>query len=79
MAEHCGISARTGNALRSLSSSSVREHCQSHRHTVDSTNFRIISSVSSDYDLSIFEGLLITRDLPNLNTVEQSGDLRLFR
>ncbi len=39
VAEHCGILARTGNALRSLSSSSVREHCQSHRHTVDSMNF----------------------------------------
>ncbi len=42
-------------------------------HAVDFSNFSVICSARTDYDLAIYEGLFIGREKLVLNTVEQSG------
>ncbi len=78
-AEHMGTSARTGIKLKSPALSSVRDHSLASNHAMDFSNFSVICSARSDYDLSVYEGLFIAREKPVLNTVEQAGDIRLFR
>ncbi len=79
MAEHRGFSARTGVKLNCPMFSSVRDHCNKTGHACNEDNFEIVATARTEWDLGIYEGLLIARDKPSLNTVEQTGGLRLFR
>ena len=77
ISEHRSVSVRTGKPLKSAPHSAIREH--SHNcHPIAVNNFSVLRSASSEYDLGVIEGLCIWKYKPVLNTVHNSGDLRLF-
>ena len=68
IAEHQGISERTGKARSSVSYSSIREHCvKEHHEPPDKSNFKIIGKTNNKFDLGILEAILITMHKPVLN------------
>ncbi len=79
VAEHLGLSARTGKPLGCPPFSAVRNHRDSFQHVVSDGDFEIIQSAKNDYELCIFEGLLINRDNPSLNIIETGPEMLLFR
>ena len=76
-AEHLGVSVRTGKPVVSVQSA-VRDHCEMCNYLAGFQDFKVLASSPYNYELGIFEGLLINRDKPLLNTVQLSGDLHLF-
>ena len=68
IAEHQGLSERTGKARSSPPTSSVRDHClKKHNEPPDSSGFKIIGK-SNTQDLSTLEATYITLKKPSLNT-----------
>ena len=68
IAEHQGISERTGSERSSPPASSIREHCQKvHNLPPDNTSFKIIGHASSKQELGTIEAIFITLRKPLLN------------
>ena len=78
IAEHRGVSERTGKALSQSSrpSSAIREHALKKRHPVDPNNFAIIGSARSKGALAILESIQIKLFKPSLNV--QTDAAKLF-
>ena len=76
ISEHRGVSHLTGNAMKSFSHSSVREHLsRCPRSTCLPEHFTVLSTGSTDLELLIKERLLINRCVPNLNANAGSFEL----
>ena len=65
--EHQGKSVRTGRFLSDPSFSAIRDHSHRLDHPFASTDFRILSTCNSHYDLLTSESLLINKLKPSLN------------
>ena len=68
IAEHQGVSERTGKVRGSAPYSSIREHyVKEHHEPPDVTNFKIIGRTRNKFDLGILEAILISMHKPSLN------------
>ena len=67
VAEHRGISPRTGNKLASQPYSAIREHSLKHHHPIELKRFNILRTAQTEHSLRIFEALHIKYDKPSLN------------
>ena len=78
IAEHSGVSIRTGNLLSSPPYSAIREHLETHGGVkVNSCNFKVLDSASYDLDLKILETLYTLQQRPTIVKAETSLTLRL--
>ena len=68
VAEHAGISFRTGVPLISPPHSAVRDHSELCSTNVDINNFKVLANSSSEIYLKILESLLIFKSRPGLNS-----------
>ena len=75
IAEHQGISSRTGNPLSTPPFSSIRQHTQSCNSTITDANFSILKSTNNSLDLHILESLHIRKIKPGLNDMQSSYPL----
>lgn len=74
IAEHRGVSVRTGNPISKPLFSSIRDHCLEYDHDLDFNNFKILARGNYN-DVRTIEAILIDRDKPNLNVMNSD---RLF-
>ena len=78
IAEHRGVSHRTGRHLASPPHSSIRHHIEtSCPGSVDLSDFKIRTSASNVYDLRILESLYIHDTKPKLNIATSSYPLEI--
>ena len=82
VAEHLGVSYRSGLALTSPPFSQIRNHIndspdQYQNYSLNKDQFKIITSANSKCDLLIKESLIIKTTRPNLNNME-SINLKVF-
>ena len=78
IAEHAGISPRTGNLIQCPSHSEIRNHVQICNNSIDENNFEILSNPSNPSDLRILESLHIYKNKPNLNNQYSSFPLEII-
>ena len=67
IAEHKGVSSRTGQITQTQSNSAIRDHSFDKDHPLLSSNFSIIDRAYFKYDLLLTESLHIHKDKPSLN------------
>lgn len=77
VAEHAGVSPRTGAPLASPPHSSIRDHMQSCKQPVNLDNFSIIGSSSGTVNLRILESLYIFKLKPHLNSTQSAYPLNI--
>ena len=70
IAEHLGVSARTGKPLQTSNNSSIMEHHCRTKHNISKNNFEILSKCNSNniFDLRTLESLYISKLRPDLNS-----------
>ena len=79
IAEHKGLSARTGRPISHPSSSSIRSHSEKMNHPYGNIDFKIIHKARNDIDLPILESLYIKNLTPELNNYTSSVPLYTFK
>ena len=67
VAEHRGVSERTGARLGDPPYSAIREHARKNHHDIDPDNFTIIGTARNRQSLNILESLHIKFKKPTLN------------
>ena len=67
VADHQGISARTGAPLASPPFSAIKEHCRKRHHAINPDAFNIIATAKNQQSLNILEALHIRFKHPTLN------------
>ena len=68
IAEHQGVSERTGSQRSSPPNSSIREHCYKiHKLPPDNSSYKIIAHATSKQELATIEAIYITLRKPKLN------------
>ena len=72
VAEHIGVSERTGKKKTSINNSAIFEHRQNTRHPIQETSFKIIGRARSKDELHTLEALLIRSLNPKLNIQSSS-------
>ena len=72
VAEHLGISSRTGNPLSTPPFSSIRQHALTCHTSFSESNFSILKSCQNNQDLRIIESLYIRKTVPQLNDSQSS-------
>ena len=75
IAEHKGLSARTGRPISSPFTSSIRSHALEAKHDFDSSHFSILHKARNHFDLLILESLYIKHLSPQLNNTSSSFPL----
>ena len=71
IAEHRGLSSRTGIPITNPSHSNIRNHAMEKSHEINSDNFSILfKSTNKGVDVKIAESLYILKDKPTLNTID---------
>ena len=75
IAEHKGLSVRTGQPISRPSFSNIRNHAWDYNHRILVDNFKIITRGTHNSDLLILESLAINHLKPNLNDYSNSGTL----
>ena len=76
VAEHQGISERTGKTRSSAPYSSIREHClKEHNEPPEEAEFKIIGRTKNKLDLGILEAIYINMNKPVLNKQLQHDQL----
>ncbi|KAF2344599.1 hypothetical protein FHG87_024646, partial [Trinorchestia longiramus] len=78
MAEHFGVSYRTGARLTSPSHSAVRDHAETCNTIPHSSHFKVVRAASSVLDLRILESLFIFKCKPSLNNQLSSYPLTII-
>jgi hypothetical protein len=78
ISEHMGVSPLTGKERSISSMSSILAHKNMHNHPVSTSDFKILSSGTSEWDLLICESLLVSQLNPVLNANIRSTPLELF-
>ena len=77
IAEHRGLSNRTGLPISNPPNSTIRDHALKFNHTIDFSNFKIIHSCRP-FDIKIAESILIDRHKPDLNSMDFSVPLNII-
>ena len=77
IAEHKGISPRTGRPYSSPTFSAIREHSLSAGHLIKDSSFSVLRS-SNSFDLLILESLYTVNLKPSLSLMESSTELVCF-
>ena len=75
IAEHRGVSERTGKALSNRPVSAIKQHAIQTRHPIDPRNFSIIGSARSKGALAILESIQIKLLQPSLNVQADAAKL----
>ena len=78
IAEHKGISYRTGTPITKPSFSKIREHAIACNHSINEEDFSIKYRAKCASDLRIAESLVIMKQKPELNGTEIATKLLLF-
>ena len=78
ISEHTGVSPKTGNKLSVSQMSAVLTHHHFSKHTISDSDFTILTSSNSKFDLEMRESLLISKFKPILNNNISSTPLYLF-
>ena len=78
IAEHKGISYRTGTQITKPSFSRIREHSLACNHSINEEDFSIKYRARFASDLRIAESLMIMKEKPDLNGNEIATRLLLF-
>ena len=78
IAEHMGVSFRTGTQITNPSFSKIREHSLACNHSISEENFSIKYRAKYTSDLRIAESLMIMKEKPDLNGNEIATRLLLF-
>ena len=79
VAEHVGVSSRTGAKLSSPNFSAIREHSKlCKKCKIDIQNFNIIGSCNSESGLRILESLHINKMRPKLNNMSSCFPLSII-
>ena len=78
ISEHVGVSSKTGNKLSVSQMSAVLTHHHLSKHTISNSDFTILTSGNSKFDLEMHESLLISKLKPILNNNISSMPLYLF-
>ena len=68
VAEHAGVSFRSGAPLTSPPHSAVRDHSELCSTNGDINNFKVLATSSSEIDLKILKSLHIFKSRPGLNS-----------
>ena len=76
IAEHRGVSARTGNVLRTEPKSNIYSHFLNTGHDISPNSFTIL--YSDTMHLKIAESILIHQHKPKLNSMTSSVPLRII-
>ena len=79
MAEHKGISSRTGKPLTSPPYSSIRNHAHTCKSPISDSCFRILKSTMNPLDLLLLESLCIHRFTPKLNETQSAVPLLIVK
>ena len=79
IAEHRGLSIRTGQPLLHPPQSSIRHHCDRYNHDLSPEKFRVIASSNNFTDLRILESLHIKNNSPDLNNTESAHPLLIVK
>ena len=74
MAEHEGVSDRTGSAKQNKLPSAIRDHSRKQHHPFDRDHFTILSTAANKYSLAILEAIFIKINKPSLNRTQDSQD-----
>ena len=77
VAEHRGLSARTGQPLSQPPHSSIRDHAVTAGHDIKPSDFSIAFSTSRQ-NLHVSESILIHANRPSLNNMESSAPLHIL-
>ena len=78
VAEHKGISPRTGCKITSPSFSPIRSHCADMNHDLNSEDFKVLKQARHPGDIRILEALLIHKMKPELNGQTNSLSLNVL-
>ena len=78
ISEHMGVSLLTGKERSISTKSSLLAHKHMQKHSVSASDFKIISSGTSEWDILFRESLLISQLNPVLNANIRSTPLELF-
>ena len=78
IAEHRGVSYRSGTRMTCPSFSKIREHSLDCDHRFNEDDFSILYRAKSSSDLRIAESLYIMKDKPELNGNELATRLLIF-
>ena len=78
IAEHLGVSVRTGSRLSKPSHSAIREHAHAHDHPINKRDFSILDSSDRDGDLLILESIHQSLVRPSIGGNEASVPLLCF-
>ena len=76
--QNMGVSSKTGNKLSVSQMSAVLTHHHLYKHTISDSDFTILTSGNSKFDLEMRESLLISKLKPILNNNISSMPLYLF-
>ena len=68
IAEHLGISVRTGLPVSKLPYSAIYDHREEKDHPINKKNFKIVGRSSNIYSLRMLEALYIFKNKPKMNT-----------
>ena len=79
MAEHKGISSRTGKPLSSPPYSSIRNHSHSCNTPISDSSFKILKSSNRNQDLLLLESLCIHQFAPKLNETQSAVPLLIVK
>jgi hypothetical protein len=77
IAEHKGVSVRTGKPALTPANSKIRDHAISQDHPIVQNNFKIIGSTIKP-DLKLLESILIHQSRPTLNDMSSSTPLSIL-
>ena len=78
ISEHMGVSSKTGSKLSVSQMSAVLTHHHLSKHTISGSDFTILTSGNSKFDLEMRESLLISKLKPVLDNNISSVPLYLF-
>ena len=77
IAEHRGLSVRTGMPVLNPLNSSIRDHAIFSNHGISTNSFSIVFSCNS-YNLKTSESIIISQNKPSLNNTESSVPLNVL-
>ena len=77
IAEHKGVSPRTGRPIASPTNSSIRQHSELNDHPIVQTNFKILAT-SNRFDIKTVESIFIHKLKPTLNDSNASTPLHIL-
>ena len=78
MAEHEGVSPRTGHKITRPNYSAIRSHCNDLKHEFNVDNFKVLKQAIQPSDTKILEALLINQLKPELNNQTASVSLNVL-